>query len=87
MVLTLYHTPRSFPSRAALLVARAVGVDVTVKYIDLLEKEQLSPEFIKVSNNFLCICRHISQACVRATYLCHIAHPRHVTPSGATDFD
>jgi hypothetical protein len=49
MVLTLYHNPYSFPSRAALLVARAVGVDVTVKNINLLQKEQLNPEFTAVS--------------------------------------
>lgn len=49
MVLTLYHFPPSFPSRAALLVARAVGVDVTVKNLNLFEKEQLNPEFTKVS--------------------------------------
>jgi len=49
MVLTLYHCPPSFPSRAAFMVARAVGVDIIVKTISLLEKEHLSPEYIKVS--------------------------------------
>jgi glutathione S-transferase len=49
MVLTLYHCPPSYPSRAAFMVARAVGVDITVKTINLLEGEHLSPEFIKVS--------------------------------------
>jgi glutathione S-transferase len=49
MVLTLYHCPPSFPSRAAFMVARAVGVDIIVKTVNLLEKEQLSPEFTKVS--------------------------------------
>ncbi|KDR17708.1 glutathione S-transferase 1-like [Zootermopsis nevadensis] len=49
MVLTLYHFPPSFPSRAALLVARAVGVDVTVKNLNLFEKEQLNPEFTKIN--------------------------------------
>jgi glutathione S-transferase len=49
MVLTLYHSPPSFPSRAAFMVARAVGVDIRVKTINLFEKEQFSSEFIKVS--------------------------------------
>ena len=49
MVLTLYYNPLSFPSRAALMVARAVGVDIRVKNINLFEKEHLSPEFTKVS--------------------------------------
>jgi glutathione S-transferase len=56
MVLTLYHNHLSYPSRAAFMVARAVGVDITVKNIDLLENEHLSPEFAKVSYKpFLCI--------------------------------
>ena len=52
MVLTLYHCPPSYPSRAALMVARAVGVDIRVKTVNLFEKEHLSPEFTKVSENF-----------------------------------
>jgi len=49
MVLTLYYAPGSVPSRAALMVARAVGVDIIVKNINLLENEHLSPEYTKVS--------------------------------------
>jgi hypothetical protein len=49
MVLTLYHCLLSYPSRAAVMVAHAVGVKVTVKTINLLEMEHLSPEFTKVS--------------------------------------
>ncbi|XP_069668700.1 glutathione S-transferase 1-1-like [Periplaneta americana] len=49
MVLTLYHLPMSFPSRAALWVARAVGVDVDIKILNLLESEHLKPEFIKIN--------------------------------------
>jgi len=49
MVLTLYHCPLSYPSRAAFMVARAVGVDIIVKNVNLFEKEHLSPEFTKVS--------------------------------------
>jgi glutathione S-transferase len=48
MVLTLYHYPPSYPSRTAVMVARAVGVDITVKTVDLLEGDHLSPVFIKV---------------------------------------
>jgi glutathione S-transferase len=57
MVLTLYHNHLSYPSRAAFMVARAVGVDIRVKNINLLENEHLSPEFTKVSQkHFLCVC-------------------------------
>jgi len=48
MVLTLYHYPPSYPSRTAVMVARAVGVDITVKTVDLLKGDHLSPVFIKV---------------------------------------
>jgi len=49
MVLTLYHYPPSYPSRTAVMVARAVGVDITVKTVDLLEGDHLSPVFIKIN--------------------------------------
>lgn len=49
MVLTLYHCPPSYPSRAAVMVARAVGVDVTVKNINLFEGDHLRSEFIKIN--------------------------------------
>lgn len=46
---TLYHFSRSGPSRGALLAARQVGVEVDIQNIDLFQKEQLKPEFLKVS--------------------------------------
>lgn len=48
MGVILYHFPPSAPSRSALLVARALGIDVDVQVVDLFKKEQLKPEFIKV---------------------------------------
>lgn len=50
MGINLYHFAPSPPARAALLAARAVGIDVELKIIDLFKKEQLSsPELLKVS--------------------------------------
>lgn len=46
---TLYHFSRSGPSRGALLAARQVGVEVDIQNVDLFQKEQLKPEFLKVS--------------------------------------
>lgn len=46
---TLYHFSRSGPSRGALLAARQVGVEVNIQKVDLFQKEQLKPEFLKVS--------------------------------------
>lgn len=48
MGITLYHYPRSGPSRFALMVARLLNLDVDVQIIDLSKKEQLNPEFVKV---------------------------------------
>nr|AFJ75804.1 glutathione s-transferase D1 [Nilaparvata lugens] len=46
---TLYHFPYSAPSRGALLAARAVGVPVEIKEINLFEGKQLEPDFIKIN--------------------------------------
>lgn len=45
----LYHFSPSGPSRGALLAARAVGVPVDIKVVDLFKKEHLNPEFIKIN--------------------------------------
>lgn len=45
----LYHFPISGPSRGALLAARAIGVPVQVKIVDLFKKEQLNDNFLKIN--------------------------------------
>nr|QFU14631.1 glutathione S-transferase GSTd1 [Dendroctonus armandi] len=49
MVLTLHHFPPSAPSRAALLTAKAIGLDIDIQIVNLFKKEQLSEEFIKIN--------------------------------------
>ncbi|GBP57221.1 Glutathione S-transferase 1, isoform D [Eumeta japonica] len=49
MRVKLYHFPMSPPSRGALLAARAVGVPIEVVFIDLLKKEQLNEDFVKIN--------------------------------------
>lgn len=49
MGLDLYYVPGSAPCRTVLLAAKAVGVDLNLKYLDLMKGEHLTPEFIKVS--------------------------------------
>ena len=44
----VYVTDGSAPSRAVLLTAAALGVEVEVRQIDLLNGEQYTPEFVKV---------------------------------------
>lgn len=51
MGVTLYHFPPSAPSRCALLVAKALGIDVDVQIVDLFAKEQLKEDFVKVLRN------------------------------------
>ncbi|KAF4522944.1 hypothetical protein B566_EDAN012639 [Ephemera danica] len=46
MVVDFYYVPGSAPCRAAMLTARAVGVELNLKYVDLKNGEQLKPEFI-----------------------------------------
>ncbi|GLV40530.1 Glutathione S transferase E4 [Carabus blaptoides fortunei] len=53
MSVSLYHFPPSAPSRGALLVAKVLGVDIDVQYIDLFKKEQLKPDFVNFPILFL----------------------------------
>lgn len=45
----LYYMAYSPPCRSVLLTAAALGIDLELKQIDLFGREQLDPEFIKVS--------------------------------------
>lgn len=49
MAPVLYIQDFSPPARNVLLTAAALGVDLELRTIDLFKKEQLSPEFKKVS--------------------------------------
>lgn len=46
--ITLYYTILSPPSRTILLVAKAIGIELELKNIDLQKGEHLTPEFLKV---------------------------------------
>lgn len=47
--IVLYHSPYSPFSRSVLLFLRHLNVDVEVRILDLLEEEQMSPEFLKIN--------------------------------------
>lgn len=47
--IVLYHSPYSPFSRSVLLCCRFIKLDVDVRELNLLEDEQLAPEFIKIN--------------------------------------
>lgn len=44
-----YYLPGSAPCRSVMLTAKAVGVELNLKQLNLQAGEHLTPEFIKVS--------------------------------------
>lgn len=49
MTIDFYYLPGSAPCRSVLMTAKAVGVELNLKLVDLMSGEHLKPEFIKVS--------------------------------------
>ena len=49
MPLDFYYLPGSAPCRAVLLAAKAVGVELNCKMLDLMKGEHLTPEFLKIN--------------------------------------
>nr|ADR30117.1 glutathione S-transferase delta [Locusta migratoria]AEB91971.1 glutathione S-transferase delta 1 [Locusta migratoria] len=45
----LYYVPGSAPCRAVQMVAKAVGVDLNLKLVNLMEGEQMKPEYLKMN--------------------------------------
>jgi hypothetical protein len=48
MTIDFYYMPASGPCRTVLLAAKAIGVDLNLKLINLMAGEHLKPEFLKV---------------------------------------
>lgn len=48
MGLDFYYLPGSAPCRAVLMTAKAVGVDLNLKLVNLMAGEHLTPEYLKV---------------------------------------
>lgn len=46
----LYFLPPSPPCRAVMMVGRMINVNFELKPVNVLEKEQLKPEFVEVNN-------------------------------------
>jgi hypothetical protein len=56
MPLDFYYTIASPPCRSVLLLAKTLGLELNLKKVDLLKREQHTPEFLKVSGT---TCKHI----------------------------
>lgn len=44
----VYYFPASAPSRMVLLLAKALGINVNKKMVNIMNGEQMNPDFIKV---------------------------------------
>lgn len=49
MTIDLYYLPGSAPCRAVLMTAKAVGVELNLKLVNLMNGEHMTPEYLKVS--------------------------------------
>jgi len=49
MTIDLYYLPGSAPCRAVQMAAKAVGVDLNLKLLNLMAGEHLKPEFLKIN--------------------------------------
>lgn len=49
MTIDFYYTPGSSPCRAVLLTAKALGVELNLKPMNLMKGEHLTPEFLKIN--------------------------------------
>lgn len=45
----LYYVPPSAPCRAVLLLGRLLNIEFELRFLDILNGEQLKPEFVEVS--------------------------------------
>lgn len=48
MGIDLYYFSGGAPSRATLMAAKSIGINVNVKVVNILEQEQMTPEYLKV---------------------------------------
>jgi len=49
MPIDLYYFPESAFCRSTMMVARVLGLEVNLKFVDLLTDEQMTPAFLKIN--------------------------------------
>ena len=81
MSFDLYYVPPSAPCRSVLLVGKELGIEFNLKVVNLMEKEQLKPEFLAVSlteRSLLSRLRLCLSVCLPAS----LVAPRSLTAAG-----
>lgn len=51
--IALYYTTMSPQSQAIMLVAKVLGIELQLKFVDMEKGEHLTPEFLKVQTKIL----------------------------------
>lgn len=49
MTIDFYYLPGSAPCRSVLLTAKALGLELNLKLVELMKGEHLKPEFVKMN--------------------------------------
>ncbi|RWS30527.1 Glutathione S-transferase 1:-like isoform C [Leptotrombidium deliense] len=49
MPIDLYYMPASSPCRAVIMTAKHLNIDLNLKQLNMMEKEHLKPEFVKLN--------------------------------------
>lgn len=47
-MIDFYYLPASAPCRAVMMLAKAIGVRLNLKIVDVLRAENMKPEYVKV---------------------------------------
>lgn len=51
MPIDMYYLPPSIPCRSVMMLAKALGIHLNLKIVNIMEGEHLKPEFLRVSLN------------------------------------
>lgn len=85
VALDFYIYPGSAPCSAVQMTAKALGVELNLKNVDLSAGEQFKPEFLKVSIAINVRGKRTNILLIRRNIYCHQINPQHVIPTLVTE--